>query len=274
MSNIGIIGHGYVGQAVEYGFKENNNIFIYDKFKETDSLKKVIKNSEFIFICLPTPFKKTRIDLSIINKILKKITPLTSNTDKIIIIKSTVIPGTARNYAKLYPLSKFCSNPEFLTQATFLQDFVNADRIIIGADNEEIKTRVTNLYKQKFPSIPIFNTDLTSAEMAKYMANTFFATKVLFANEISDLCQKLNINYNEVKQMVLADKRIGKSHFDVPGHDGHKGFGGKCFPKDIIALMGLYKDLGLDCSLLKTVWKKNLKIREVKDWEEIPFVKS
>ena len=99
----------------------------------------------------------------------------------------------------------------------------------------------------------------------------FLATKVLFANELYDLCQKLEIPYDDVKIMVQADRRIGKSHFEIAPE---RGFGGKCFPKDLIALIGLYQELGVDASLLETVWKKNLAIRTVKDWEDIPFVKT
>jgi UDPglucose 6-dehydrogenase len=97
------------------------------------------------------------------------------------------------------------------------------------------------------------------------------ATKVIFANEMYDICQKMGIKYQEVKEMVVADKRIGKSHLDVTTV---KGFGGKCFPKDLLALRALAKKKGVDTSILDTVWKRNLKIRKVKDWEEIPFAVS
>jgi UDPglucose 6-dehydrogenase len=118
------------------------------------------------------------------------------------------------------------------------------------------------------PNTPIFETDPTSAEMVKYMANCMLATKVVFANEMYDLCQKLNINYDEVKKMVIADKRMGSSHLDITSM---RGFGGKCFPKDLLALRGLAKKLNVDTTILDAVWKKNLKVRKVHDWEEIPF---
>ncbi len=271
MSNIGIIGYGIVGKATAYGFKDGNNIKYYDKYKDSDSLRDVVKFSEFIFVCLPTPYKKDKIDLSIMDENIDKIAELSKNTDKIIIIKSSVVPGTTRNYSKKYKNNKFCFNPEFLTEANYLEDFVNADRIVIGADNDKIGLRVINLYRERFPKTPIYNTDLTTAEMVKYMANCLLATKVIFANEIYDLCEKLGIEYEEVKKMVSADRRIGATHLDVTSA---RGFGGKCFPKDIIALIGLYKELGIDSSLLETFWRKNLRIRKIRYWEEIPFVKS
>jgi len=273
MANLGIVGHGIVGQALEYGFKKNHQIFIYDKLKKTISLNEVVKNSEFIFICLPTPMLSngSGIDLNIINTNIKKIVPLTDNTDKIIIIKSTVIPSTTTSYINKYPKSKFAFNPEFLTEANFLEDFVSADRIIIGTLNDIVSVRLISLYKNQFPTIPVIQTDPTSAEMVKYFSNTFLATKVIFANEMFDLCQKLGIKYEEVKKMAVMDKRIFDSHLDVTTL---RGFGGKCFPKDTAALLGLFKKLDIDSSLLSTVWRKNLKIRKVRDWNHIPFAVS
>jgi len=272
MSNIGIIGFGIVGKAVEYGFRGGDNkIKYYDKYKESDGLKDVVDFSEFIFVCLPTPYKDNRIDLSIMDENIKEIAGFIKGTEKIVVIKSSVVPGTTRNYANLYKDCNFSFNPEFLTEANYLEDFVNSDRIVIGADNDKIRLRVTDLYRDRFPYTEIFLTDLTSAEMVKYMANCFLATKVIFANEVYDLCLKLGINYDEVKKMVAADKRVGKSHLDVTTV---RGFGGKCFPKDIVALIGLFEDLGVDSSLLNAVWNKNLRIRKVRDWEDIPFVKS
>jgi len=271
MTNIGIIGYGIVGQAIEHAFKDQNSILFYDKFKPSMPLKEVVEKSEFIFICLPTPFKNDKIDLSIIDENLKEITKFTNNTDKIIILKSTIIPGTTKSYSRLYPNTKFCFSPEFLREANYLYDAINPDRIIIGAEDLNVKKKVLDIFKKKFPNVTIFETDPTTAETVKYMANCFLATKVIFANEIYDLCQKLNINYEDVKKMLVADKRMGNTHFDVTQE---RGFGSKCFPKDIVALIGLYKDLNVDSSLLGAVWKKNLKIRKVKDWEGIPFVKS
>jgi len=267
--NIGVIGYGMVGQAVSYGFS-NSNVLTYDKHKETESFERVVKNSDYIFICLPTPIKndESGIDLSIIDDNIAKITKFTNGTDKIIVIKSTVIPGTTERYIKKYPKSLFSFNPEFLTERAFLQDFINTDRIIIGSDNSLVFRKVSSIYQSIMPNTPIFQTDPTSAEMVKYMANCLLATKVIFANEMYDICEKLNINYDEVKKMVTADKRIGDSHLDITSL---RGFGGKCFPKDLLALKGLAKKLKVDTTILDAVWKKNLKVRKVHDWEEIPF---
>lgn len=272
-ARIGIIGYGFVGKAVEYGFQNRNTeIKKYDKFLPTDPFEETVDFADFIFICLPTPYKGDRIDLSIIDEMIGRIAERTNGTEKIIIIKSTVIPGTTKRLAEAYPDTKFVFNPEFLREKTSNEDFVNADRTVIGSFNKDAAERVRELYESRFPQIPqTFITDPTSAEMTKYMANLLLATRVIFANEMFELTEKLGIDYNAVKEMVVADKRMGNSHLDI---SPERGFGGKCFPKDLIALMGLYEDLGLSPDLLRTVWDKNLKIRKVKDWEDIPFVKT
>ena len=277
-ADIGIVGFGIVGQALAYGFsqaevEDKYHIKYYDKFKESSSLKDVVSSSEFIFICLPTPMKadESGIDLSIIEESIAQITKMTDGSDKIIIIKSTIVPGTTASFEKKYPQSNFCFNPEFLTEANYLDDFLNADRTIVGANNDLISRRVIALFRQRFPHMKIFQTDTTTAEMVKYMANAFLSTKVIFGNEMFDICQTLGIKYEEVKAMVAADKRIGPSHMDVTTS---RGFGGKCFPKDMVALIGRAKDLGLEPKLLETVWSLNKKVRKVHDWEEIPFATS
>ncbi|MDD5147168.1 MAG: nucleotide sugar dehydrogenase [Candidatus Daviesbacteria bacterium] len=275
-AKLGIIGYGIVGQALAYGFsqpeiKDKYEIKFYDKYKNTESLESVVASSEFIFICLPTPMKEDEsgIDLSIIEENIKEITQYTDNTDKIIVIKSTVVPGTTAALEKKYPKSNFAMNPEFLTEANYLEDFIKSDRNVVGANNDTVSRRLISLYRQRFPKTKVFQTDTTTAEMVKYMANAFLATKVIFANQMYDLCQALGIKYEEVKNIVVADRRIFNSHLDVTTS---KGFGGKCFPKDIVALIGRAKSLKLDPKLLETVWEINKKIRKVKDWEEIPFV--
>jgi UDPglucose 6-dehydrogenase len=270
MTNIGIIGYGFVGEAVYYGFKPKNKIRIYDKYKESDTFEETINNSEIIFICLPTPYKGDKIDLTILDETLENINQLEPH-NKIIVIKSTVIPGTTENYSKKYPALNFCFNPEFLREKHHLLDFVNADRTVIGTNNEEIKKEMIKLYNDNFPKIPIIPASPTAAELSKYMANSFLATKVIFANEVYDLCKKLNVDYEDVKKMVISDNRIGSSHLDITQE---RGYGGKCFPKDLIAFLALFKELQVDSSLLKAVHEKNNKIRKVRDWETIPFVNS
>jgi len=270
MYKIGIVGYGFVGKAVEYGFKEGNEIYIYDKFQKTLPLDEVVKKSEVIFVGVPTPMTKEykKIDLSIVEDITAEIVKLARKykVEPIIVLKSTIVPGTTRRLSKINMYPRMAFNPEFLTEANYLEDFVHADRVVVGADNNEVKQWVVDLYRAAFPKTPIFETDPTTAEVVKYMANTYLATKVIFANEMFDLCEKLGVNYDEMKKMVVADKRIYDSHLGITAT---RGFGQKCFPKDTVALLGLADELGVDLSVIKAAWKKNLKIRKVRDWEQI-----
>lgn len=267
-NQIGIIGYGIVGQAIEYGFK-GEDIFIYDKFKNYLTLPEVCKKSEFIFVSVPTPIMENEsgIDLSIVEEVVGEVAKEIDGTDKILIIKSTVIPGSTAEFQKKYPKVNFCFNPEFLTEANFLEDFVKSDRCVVGSTNDLISRRVISLYKKHFPHMTMFQTDPTTAEMVKYMANCYLAMKVIFANEMFDICQSLGIKYEEVKKLVVADHRIFDSHLDITTA---RGFGGKCFPKDLLALRAMAKEKGVDTSILDVVWKKNLEVRKVRDWEEIP----
>ncbi len=271
MAVVGIVGHGYVGKAVEFGFKPKNEILVHDKYLPSLDLPKVVENSEFIFVCVPTPMDKKyeKIDLSIVEDVVRSITNLARKKKRspVIVIKSTVVPGTTRTLSKKYSWPKMLFNPEFLTEDNYLFDFVNADRIVVGGDVGEVRQQLVDLYRESFTKTTIFQTDPTTAEMVKYMANTFLATKVIFANEMFELCQKFGIKYEEVKKMVAADEQIVDSHFDVTTQ---RGFGGKCFPKDMVALLGLARKLKVPMELLEAVWKKNLKIRKVRDWEQIP----
>jgi nucleotide sugar dehydrogenase len=265
---IGIIGYGIVGQAVEYGFK-GEDIHIYDKFKDYLTLQEVCAKSEFIFVSVPTPIMENEsgIDLSIVEEVVAEIAKEVEGTDKIVVLKSTIVPGTTMALEKKHPKVNFCFNPEFLTEANFLEDFVKSDRCVVGASNDLVSRRVISLYLKHFPHMPMYQTDPTTAEMVKYMANCYLASKVIFANEMFDICEKLGIKYEEVKKMVVADHRIFDSHLDVTTA---RGFGGKCFPKDLLALRAMAKEKGVDTSILDAVWKKNLSIRKVRDWDEIP----
>jgi UDPglucose 6-dehydrogenase len=272
MSKIGIVGWGVVGQATGEGFATNkeNQVFWWDKFvKGPFSLDEVIKESEFIFICVPTPMfaDYSGIDLSIIDRVVRDITSKVIGTNKIIVIKSTVVPGTTESYAKKYTKVKFAMNPEFLTELNAPWDFLHPNRVVVGALDEGVALRVAKLYRDVLGyEVKIFITDLTSAEMAKYMSNTFMATKIIFANEMKGLADKLGVNYDDVREMVAIDPRIGSSFLKVTPFGG---FGRKCFAKDTVALLGTAKRLKVNLSLLEAAWKKNLKIRKIRDWEEI-----
>ncbi|HJY98449.1 MAG TPA: hypothetical protein VJ227_01920 [Patescibacteria group bacterium] len=273
--NIGVIGYGYVGGATGEGFATNkqNKIFWYDKYKKSpNTLSEVIEKSDYIFVCVPTPIFEdySGMDMSIVEEVVGEIAPKVNGTGKILIIKSTSLPGTTKKLAKKYPQANFAMNPEFLTQERAKEDFMRPFRTVIGVESKDVGFRIQKLYETILPKDqPYFITDTTSAELIKYMSNLVLASKVLLANEFYDIAKEVGANYIDVRAAVEADPRIG-THLGVPGPDGDRGFGGACFPKDMVGILGLAKTLKLDVSALEAIWKKNLKVRKHRDWEEMP----
>jgi len=273
--NIGIIGNGYVGGATGAGFSTNpdNKIFWYDKYKESpNTLDEVIEKSEFIFICVPTPIfsNYSGMDMSIVEEVVGGVAEKIKNSEKIVIIKSTSLPGTTKKMIKKYPHVNFVMNPEFLTQKNANADFLKPFRTVIGCEASDVGDRVKKLYETILPGDQKYIiTDTTSAEVIKYMSNLMLASKVLLANEFYELSKKVGANYLDVQKGVESDPRIG-THLGVPGPDGDVGFGGACFPKDMVGILGLAKKLDVDMNALKTIWEENLRIRKHRDWEEMP----
>lgn len=258
---IGIIGKGFVGNAVKNGFENKGfTVKVYDKFKESDSFEDVA-GCDFIFVCVPTPSKKNgSIDLSIIDEIIGRLADV--RLQVITIIKSTVIPGTAQGYQNKYIDLRIISNPEFLTRNTAEYDFLHPDKIIIGytAKNKPAAQKLAELYKDFEAPIKIVKSE--EAEMIKYMVNAYYATRVIFANEIYDICKALDIDYEKVRECFELDKRVAPGHFDV-FHGGYRGVGGDCLPKDLDALISKAEALTLSPELLEAVRRKNKRLLEI-----------
>jgi len=251
---IGVIGVGFVGGAVKKYFESRGiKPLIYDKYKKFGSREEINK-ADVIFICVPTPFvPKNGFDLSCVKSAVKIL-----KSPKIVVIKSSVIPGTTENLQKKFPRHKIMFNPEFLKEVSAYEDFIHPDRQIIGATKKSRKfaKKVLGLLpKAPFQKIM----PVKEAETVKYMANSFLALKVIFANQFYDLCKKLKLNYEDVRIAVGEDKRIGHSHLDI-SHGGYRGFGGTCFPKDTNAIIQLAEKLRVDFSLFKTMREINLKL--------------
>lgn len=270
---IGIVGFGFIGRAIAHGFALHADIKMYDKYDDSYfSIEETVNDSEFIFLCVPTPMKESgEQDLSDILNAISDITRV-ANEQKIIIIKSTVVPGTARKVADHFPEHFFVSNPEFLTERTYKLDFINTSRIIIGGDETEVLDKAEEMYRTRFTHTPIYKTTWEGAEVVKYMANCFFALKVSYLNEMYEIAEKIGVPYNELRDMFLSDYRIGNSHVDVPGHDGLRGFGGKCFPKDMKAFIKWGEENNSNLLTLRAAEMVNRRVREEKDWEKIKGV--
>jgi len=274
--NIGIIGRGFVGSAVQHGFSPNvgcdAEVRVYDKdpTKSLNSIDETVNFSDFVFISVPTPTKKDgNIDLTILESVINDISNVSKNNDTIFLIRSTIIPGTTRSLQLKFPNLKLVFNPEFLTERSANFDFINQSRYIFGGDKKNTE-KTAELFKWRFgKAISVLETDYESAELIKYMANTFFATKISFLNDMKLLSDKCNANWDDVIDGFVQDGRIGHSHLNVPGWDGKYGFGGSCFPKDIQAIIAFGDSLGLDMTVLKGAWETNLKVRPERDWENL-----
>lgn len=270
---IGIIGRGFVGSAVEHGFlcddKYKTDVKIFDKSPKlsTHTLEETVNDSMFIFVSVPTPANLNgSINLDALDIVLNNINNCIDN-DPIILIRSTITPGTSNFFSKRYPKLNIVFNPEFLTERNAKEDFINQSRIILGG-RSRFTAKVAELFKWRFDNkVPIIQTDYQTAELIKYMNNTFLATKVSFMNEMFLIANAINADWNKAVEGFVKDSRVGSSHTDVPGHDGKFGFGGSCFPKDIQAFIKFSQDLNIDLQVIQAAWDTNLKVRPEKDWE-------
>jgi UDPglucose 6-dehydrogenase len=261
---VGIIGNGFVGEAISFAFSSVSDLYIYDKdpLKSLNDLQSV-HNCDFVFICVPTPmFEDGSQDISYVESTFENAT-----SKPIYILKSTVLPGTTQSLSKKYSNIKIIFSPEFLTERTAKLDMLTQSRIILGGELSLTK-KVKILFNQRFKIKNIIQTDLKTAELIKYMNNTFFATKVSIMNEFKLLSNKIGANWEDALKGFVSDGRIGDSHLNVPGHDGKLGYGGTCFPKDVNALLSFSKKHGIELNTIEGGWNTNLKVRHEKDWEE------
>lgn len=256
---IGIIGNGFVGNAIYQNFKDKEITKVYDVRiqKCIDELDDVLK-SDIIFVCLPTPMKDNgECDLSYVRQFFDKV----ETVKGLFVIKSTVPIGTTDDICAKRPDLRIVHNPEFLTAVNAVEDFRNTDRHIIGG-KQDWCIELKNLFQKYYPQTPVQITKSKESETIKYFCNSFLAAKVTFFNNLNEICQKLDMNFDSVKDGVTSDKRIGTAHTKVPGPDGLPGFGGYCFPKDINALINSLKEYDIDDSLFSAVWAYNQKIRK------------
>ena len=262
---LGVIGRGYVGESQSFAFSPSFDVRVYDKdsLKSTHSLHEVL-DSDFIFVCVPTPMKKDGSqDLSFIESFFK-----TAKDGPIYIIKSTIIPGTTNLLNEKFKNLKIVFSPEFLTERTAKLDILTQTRIILGGD-KSLTSKVRNIYDIRFKNKTIIETDSLTAEYIKYMNNTFFASKVSIMNEFYRLAKQLGVDWETALYGFVSDQRIGDSHLNVPGPDGKLGFGGTCFPKDINAFISFAKKNNVNMNVLEAAWKTNLEVRPEKDWENL-----
>ncbi len=245
-----------VGGALEKYLqkREDIEIFAYDKGQQRGVFEDVNKG-EYIFVCVPTPYdeEKGGFDLSYVEETCQGL-----EGENTVVIKSTVLPGTTDYLQEKYPQHRFLFNPEFLVESIAQETMEKPDRQIIGftKESESVAPEVMSIlpdapYKTFMPA--------KEAEMVKYFGNNFLSVKVIFGNQLYDVCQKLGINYDIVREAVSNDPRIGPSHLEI-FHGGYRGYGGKCLVKDTRALIQLGDRNGVDLELLKKVEEINNKL--------------
>ena len=290
--NLAVIGTGYVGLVTGTCFAETGNnvtcvdidvnkveklrngeITIYEpgleilferntkqgRLKFTTDLKEAVDAAQIIFLALPTPpGEDGSADLSYIMGVAKQLSLLIKDY-KVIIDKSTVPVGTAEKVHAIIAehasenLFDVVSNPEFLREGVAVEDFLKPDRVVIGTNSERARKIMKQLYE---PFVrqgnPIYFMDERSAEMTKYAANSYLATRISFMNEIANLCERVGANVDMVRMGMGSDSRIGK-RFLFPG----VGYGGSCFPKDVQALAKTANDFAYDFNILNAVMGVN-----------------
>lgn len=239
---IGIIGYGFVGKAVEYGFSKTSHV-ISDPAYNSVTVKDVVEsNPDAIFICLPTTTKEDYKTLKAVLTELKEYKGVT-------VVKSTILPHHIEEY-------NIVVNPEFLSRGTANEDFVNPPFVLLGGESILCEKLYQIYCKQSIVNTSVMHfTDIKTACLAKYTFNSFYATKLTFMNQIYDVCQQVGVDYNDLKKIMLDNPWIANQHISVPGHEG-RGFSGPCLPKDTEALAKEY-----DIDLLKTVLEINDRYR-------------
>lgn len=263
---IGIVGKGFVGGAMYENFKDVFNVLVWDTDAEkrnVDTFEKFVEQSDMVFVCVPTPMKESgECDTSIVEKVVQDIAFI--DRRKYVVIKSTVTPGTTERLSAENRMT-IAFNPEFLTEANAYNDFRFQPLIILGADDQGINAVLSQIYSEFNAKVEnpayIVNRTTKEAEMFKYLANCFLATKVIFANEFKILCDKSDVDYNRIAEVAMLDKRLGKTHWKVPGPDGQMGYGGSCFPKDTAALLHYCDEVGSALWLLTEATYINDEIR-------------
>lgn len=270
----GIVGLGYVGGAIYNAIPTAET---YDKNPDIKTtcatLAQLVDRVELVYVCVPTPMTKYgHCDTSIVGAVVEQIAQ--STTPKIIVVKSTVPPGTTKVLQDTYPAHHILFSPEFLTEANYKTDYLNQSMMLVGYSGEQHRITASKVLEHQILHVEEIGfasiIDSTTAEFYKYVVNNFLATKVAFSNEMYNVARKLDVNWNDIANMVKYDARLGNSHWKVPGPDGHFGFGGTCLPKDLSAMIEFAESLKVSVPLLNVVDVRNTLIdRPERDWEKL-----
>jgi len=259
-SSIGIIGVGFVGNAIRDSFSGSGVtrlVLIDQDPNKTTGTYDDIMNCEGVFVCVPSPMSDDgSCDTSILESVLERL----KDYDGVIISKCTAPPDVYERLNKQY--KNLVHVPEFLTAANAVQDYARQQFSIIGGSVQAYRYEAERIIKSSLPDLQgVQHCSIGEAAMAKYLINTFLATKVIYMNEFKQLADAAGLDYDRIVRMTSFDERIGRSHMKVPGPDGAYGFGGACFPKDTAALLKYAEKLSVPMNVLDTAVKKNTLLR-------------
>lgn len=259
---VGIAGVGVVGGALLKSLQNRTflTVFPYDKYKNIGKQEDLL-NTKFTFLCLPTLYSNElqQYDKTSIYDVCQYLSY--SNYKGVVVIKSTVEPETTQHLYKQFDNLNLCHNPEFLTARTAYEDLENQDHVVLGRHEKCNLSKYEDLkrfYKLSYPNAEISECTSTESEMMKISVNNYYSVKIQFFNELYQLCQRNNSNYENVRNLMLKNNWIHKMHTDVPGHDGELSYSGMCFPKDTNALLQYMKRLNSPHNVLQgTVEERN-----------------
>lgn len=254
---IGILGLGYVGSAVAHSHR-NQQIVVRDpKLGDRSASIEEIKNCDAVYVCVPTPMLEDgHCDDSYVKSVLKEL----EDYKNVIICKSTVPPGVYLRLQDQYP--NLVHAPEFLTAANATADYEMSTWVLIGGNTDYCIKAKKVIQSSTIKAQQYHFTNISTASLFKYLANSFLATKVTFMNAFFQLAKEVDVDWNEIKNIAKNDSRLGISHWDVPGPDGQFGYGGACFPKDVAAIVEHGLDIGIELELLGRVEDINKKNRK------------
>ena len=264
---LGIIGKGFVGSAVANGFDRDVQQFVVDPLINDNTIIDLVNyDPPLLFICVPTNKLPSHddVDVSIVRDVLKQLVGL--QYKGICVIKSTITPDHLTTMKKDFGKNiKIVYNPEFLTEANSLHDFINPNMQVLGGKWKDCET-VEKAYirHSSVRTVPTFKVDLITASLIKYTINSWLATKVIWFNQLKDLYDDsgARASWKQFTDMLNEDPRVGDSHMQVPGPDGLKGFGGHCFPKDTKALLYYSKLKSKKLRALEHIIKYNAEYRD------------
>jgi len=249
MRKIGIVGVGFVGGAVSRYFKGDSRFTVVER-DPAKGLDGDLSDVDVAFVCVPTPFGPSGFDDSYVRAAVAAIPG-----SKVVVVKSTVLPGTTDRVQAENPQHVVLFNPEFLRERCAYDDFIHPDRQIVGCGEESVDE--ARQVMAILPDAPFTHIVMRkAAETVKYFSNCYLSMRVTFANQIFDLCERMDVDYDVVKRMAEADPRVGPGYLEV-ATDGYRGYGGTCFPKDMRALIQLGHLLGAPQHVLEACEEVN-----------------